>query len=129
MYADDTCVNIASENLNELLTDLKNELENVSNWMRINKLSLNASKSEYMVIGHRRQLRSMISEYRTRNHGDLQIPKVMLEYAKRSFYFSGVKNWNDIPDNIRERDLIARFRTGLRDYLLNLSQDPNTTPW
>ena len=23
MYADDTCVNIASENLNELLTDLK----------------------------------------------------------------------------------------------------------
>ena len=56
MYADDTCVNIASENLNELLKDLKNELQNVSNWMRINKLSLNASKSEYMVIGHRRQL-------------------------------------------------------------------------
>ena len=55
MHADDTCVNIASENLNELLTDLKNELE-ISNWMRINKLSLNASKSEYMVIGHRRQL-------------------------------------------------------------------------
>ena len=37
-------------------TDLKNELESVSNWMRINKLSLNCSKSEYMVIGHRRQL-------------------------------------------------------------------------
>ena len=56
MYADDTCVNIASENLNDLLTELKNELENISHWMRINKLSLNASKSEYMVIGHRRQL-------------------------------------------------------------------------
>ena len=56
MYADDTCVNIVSENLNELLTDLKNELENISNWMRINKLILNSSKSEYMVIGHRRQL-------------------------------------------------------------------------
>ena len=27
MYADDTCVNIASENLNELLTDLKSDLE------------------------------------------------------------------------------------------------------
>ena len=38
MHTDDTCVNIASENLNELLTDLKNELENVSNWMTINKL-------------------------------------------------------------------------------------------
>ena len=29
--------------------------------------------------------RSMISDYRTRNSGDLQIPKVRLEYAKRSF--------------------------------------------
>ena len=80
-------------------------------------------------LRHKFTERSMISEYRTRNSGDLQIPKVRLEYAKRSFYFSGVKNWNDIPDNIRERESIARFRTGLRDYLLNLSQDPNTTPW
>ena len=45
MYADDTCVTIASENLNHLITDVNNELENISNWMRINKLSLNASKS------------------------------------------------------------------------------------
>lgn len=40
-----------SEKLNELLTDLQNELENLSNRMRINKLSLSASKSEYTVIG------------------------------------------------------------------------------
>ena len=56
VYADYPCVDIASGNLNELLADLKNELDNISNWMRINKLSLNASKSEYMAIGHRRQL-------------------------------------------------------------------------
>ncbi len=273
MYADDTSVNIASENLNELLTDLRSELENVSTWMRINKLSLNANKSEYMVIGHKRHLnrvvgdaipdlvlnnevikrvdktkylginidenlnwkeqyktvknklkgglgslrklknilpqkkldqvykalfeshlrygnivwgslsetklahlqrlqtkargliegakykdgwtcnwldvkslfsfdqgvmtykilhdlcpsnlcqkftkRSSISEYRTRNQRDLEIPKVRLEYAKRSFYFSGVKNWNDIPISIREKESIARFKTGFREYLLN----------
>ena len=29
MYADDTCVTIALENLNDLITDLKNELENI----------------------------------------------------------------------------------------------------
>ena len=250
MYADDTCVTIASENLDDLITDVKNDLENISNWMRITKLSLNASKSEFMVIGHRRKLnrvgnelsnlvlidavikrvekikylginideslnwekqyntvknklkggisslrklkdilpqrkleqvykaffeshlrygdivwnalsntklsklqrlqirasklienakykdgwncnwldvkslisfdqgvmtykilhglcpdnlrhkfveRSMVSEFKTRNHRDLQMPKVRLEYTKRSFYFSGVKNWNDIP--------------------------------
>ena len=79
-------------------------------------------------LRHKFTERSMITDYRTRNHGDLQIPKVRLEYAKRSFYFSGAKNWNDIPDNIRERESVARFKTGFREYLLNL-QDLNTTPW
>ena len=51
MYADDTCVTIASENLNDLITDVKSELENISNWIRISKLSFNASKSEFMVYG------------------------------------------------------------------------------
>ena len=44
--------------------------------------------------------RSMISEFRTRNRGNLQILKVRLKYAKQIFHFSGVENWNDIPDNI-----------------------------
>ena len=62
MYADDTCVTIASENLNDLITDVKNELENISNWMRINKISLNAGKSEFMVVGHRRKLNRLGNE-------------------------------------------------------------------
>ena len=57
MYADDICVTIASENLNDLITGLKNELENISNWIRRNKLSLNASKSEFTVVGHRRKFK------------------------------------------------------------------------
>ena len=62
MYADDTYVTIASENLNGLIADVKNELENISKWMRINKLSLNASKSEFMVVGHRRKLNRIGNE-------------------------------------------------------------------
>ena len=54
--------------------------------------------------------RSMISEYGTRNHIGLQIPKVKLEYAKRRFYFSDVKNWNEIANNIREQESLARFK-------------------
>ena len=57
-------------------------------------------------LRHKFTERSMISGYRTRNRGDLQIPKVRLEYAKRGFYFSGVKNWNDIPNNIQEKESI-----------------------
>ena len=71
--------------------------------------------------------KSMVSEYKTRNHRALQIPKVRLEYAKRSFYFTGVKNWNDIPSNIREQESLTRFKKRSRKYFQNL-QDPNTTP-
>ena len=45
MYADDTRLTVASENLYDLITDVKNELGNISNWMRINKVSMNASRS------------------------------------------------------------------------------------
>ena len=63
-----------------------------------------------------------------RNHRDLKIPKVRLEYAKIRFYFSGVKNSNDIPGNIREQESLARFTKTFGKYLQNL-QDPNTTHW
>ena len=72
--------------------------------------------------------RYLISEYRTRNRRDLQIPKIRLEYAKRSFYFSGVKNWNDIPVSIREQESLARFKKRFRKHFQNLP-GPNTSPW
>ena len=54
----------------------------------------------------------MISEYGTlewnESYKDLQVPKDWLEYEKRSFYCSSVKNWNDIPNNIREQESMAR---------------------
>ena len=70
--------------------------------------------------------RSMVSEYKTRNHRDLQILKVKLEYAKRSFYLSGVKNWNDIPGNIREQESLARFK---RDLKSTFRASKTQTPW
>ena len=56
---------------------------------------------------HKFTERSIVSEYRTRNRGDIPIPKVRLEYAKRSVYFSGVKIWHAIPDNIREKESLS----------------------
>ena len=62
MCANNTCITIASENLNDVKTDSKNELENRSNWMRINKLGLNESKNEFKVVGHRRKLNKVGDE-------------------------------------------------------------------
>ena len=55
MYADHTSISYASMEINELFNEIKGELDLVSSWMRQNKLSLNAEKSESMLIGHPKQ--------------------------------------------------------------------------
>ena len=55
MYADNTHVTLTSSNIDVLLTNAHQELRNISEWIRINKLSANPEKTEYMIIGHPRR--------------------------------------------------------------------------
>ena len=52
MYADDTQVLLVSSNVDELVHKAQDELGNISEWMRLSKLSANPQKTEYMFIGH-----------------------------------------------------------------------------
>ena len=55
MYADDTSVTCSAEDIDELCNDLRTEVDNIAEWLRQKKLSLNTDKTEYMVVGHKRQ--------------------------------------------------------------------------
>ena len=44
MYADDTSVTCSAEDLTELCNDLKTEVGNIAEWLRLNKLSLSTDK-------------------------------------------------------------------------------------
>ena len=55
MYADDTSVACSAGDIDTLCDDLRTELTNISEWMKQNKLSLNANKSEFLIVGHKRQ--------------------------------------------------------------------------
>ena len=52
MYADDTHTTIASDDINELAQMMQEELQNISEWMRVNKLTVNPNKTEFIFIGH-----------------------------------------------------------------------------
>ena len=56
MYADDTQVSLASSSVDELVRKAQDELSNISEWMRLNKLSANPQKTEYMFMGHQIEL-------------------------------------------------------------------------
>ena len=62
MYADDTEITISSNSQGELIQTAQAELLNIAEWMRINKLSPNPTKTEYMIIDHprRRKIRELL---------------------------------------------------------------------
>ena len=59
MYADDTHLTYASDNVDNIQLHLNQYLENVHNWLRANKLTLNMTKTEFMLIGSRQRLSTL----------------------------------------------------------------------
>ena len=72
MYADDTHLTYASNNIHNIQPSLKEDLENVHSWLRANKLTLNMTKTAFMLIGSRQRLSTVtvsstlaINDFRT----------------------------------------------------------------
>ena len=58
LFADDTYLLIDSPNLASLETEMNKDLENVYNWSIANKLSLNPSKSNHLIISPKQNIHS-----------------------------------------------------------------------
>ena len=58
LFADDTCLLIHSPNLASLETKMNKYLANVYNWSIANKLSLNPSKSNHLIISPKQNIQS-----------------------------------------------------------------------
>ena len=50
LFADDACLSYSSFDYNNLETEINNELKKINQWRKINKLSVNFSKSNYMIF-------------------------------------------------------------------------------
>ncbi len=51
LFADDTTILYSDKNINGKRALINNELKEVSNWFQATKLSVNASKTNYMLLG------------------------------------------------------------------------------
>ena len=60
LFADDTSLFKSGKDINVLIHDLNIELNNITNWLKANKLSLNTAKTHFMVISNK--------EYTVSNH-------------------------------------------------------------
>ena len=55
MFADDTNLFIKDKNLGSLVANANNELAKISNWFKLNKLSLNIKKTNFILFTSRKR--------------------------------------------------------------------------
>ena len=73
LYADDTCVLISGNHLNDLIDRLNTELISLNNWFKANKLSLNTKKSFFMIFHRSRIKLNVINRVVIDNHQLTQV--------------------------------------------------------
>ena len=59
MYADDTHLTYANNDICAIEASLNQDLLNINRWLIANKLTLNMTKTEFMLIGSRQKLNSL----------------------------------------------------------------------
>ena len=62
MFADDTQIATSSDDIKVITETLNRDLNNVANWLSANKLTLNNSKTEYMIIGSKKRLSQVTAD-------------------------------------------------------------------
>ena len=76
MYAEDTHLTYVSDNTDNIQLRINQNLENVYNWLRANKLALTMTKTESMLIGSRQRL-STLTESSSFAINDFQVNQVL----------------------------------------------------
>ena len=57
LYADDTVLYFSSKLISEIETKMNSDLRLVCDWLKLNQLTLNIKKSQFMLIGSNSRLR------------------------------------------------------------------------
>ena len=94
------------EDIDELCNDLKIEVENVAEWLRQNKLSVNTDKTEYMVVGYKRQSNHILRPI------EISINGKSIKRVKK-FKYLGVTVVENLTWNERYKKLKGRLKAAL----------------
>ena len=59
LYTDDTAVCYSSRNLPDLIDTINHDFLNISKWLSLNQLTLNVTKSKFMIVGSRQKMNAV----------------------------------------------------------------------
>ena len=104
LFADDTSIILADNNLKELETLVNRELGNVNEWLKANKLSLNIKQSNFVIFRTRQNNMPFIPRIRildsvTNTYANLEM-KDYVSICKISWLNDWFKSFMEIPHRI-----------------------------
>ena len=102
MFADDTQLGTAAKDVKTAIEILNNDLASISVWMAANKLSLNKSKTEYMLIGSHLKLKQCNSDLQIKI-GDTLIQRVIITTKSLGIMIDETLTWHPNPDLITKK--------------------------
>ena len=62
--------------------------------------------------------RTQVHNRHTRNKNKLEIPLCKSAAGQRSFLYRAVTLWNQLPDNIKDKECVRSFKSVFKSFLL-----------
>ena len=122
LFADDTTLQISSANINELYEIANRELKIVSEWFKANKLTLNVSKTKYILF--RKTTMKVDFSDLTLEIDNCPIDRIGEGCKENSFKFVGIK----IDEYLQFKEHIRSVKSKLLSSTFALSKVKNILP-
>ena len=142
LFADDTVLYTTNNKEKDVLTDLQTDMNNVFEWFKLNRLSVNVSKSCTMFVTNRNiqdqapltiNDQPMLSVKETTYLGVtlnndltwnrqisnmLYVPKPRIDKFKQSFQYIGPSLYNTFPQDVKESSSLSVFKKRSKEHIL-----------
>jgi len=89
LFADDTTLQLSSDNLENLYSSANMEMKNLSDWFKANKLTLNTSKTKYILFRRKQQVVDFVNLHLKID--EKEIERIGMGCKAESFKFVGIQ--------------------------------------
>ena len=122
MFADDTQIETSGYDISIDAEKLNKDLENVSTWMSAHKLTLNRTKTEYMIIGSNKRVKHIDTEP-CLHINDREINGVKISKSLGTMIDENL-SWNDQVDQVTKKvnsglSILSRFQNIDHNIFIN----------
>ena len=62
-----------------------------------------------------------VHSYNTRRSNDIRLPLPRTNWGKQTFIFHAAKDWNSLPNDLKECNFLSIFKSKFKTFLKDLS--------